>query len=152
MPIEAAPRSCHGEEACFKARRGWASDQGAPELGVPKMLSWLDKTARAEWRRVVPQLAELGVLTRVYGAALEAYCSTYSKAVAFQQLADASPMVEGQHGLKINPAVSEARKQWALVCLFASEFGLTPSGRTRVGAPVTKKADDDAELEMFGTA
>ncbi len=115
------------------------------------MSAWLDKAARAEWRRVVPLLAELGVLTRVDGAALEAYCSTYSKAVAFQQLADASPLVEGLHGPKINPAASEARKQWALVRQFAAEFGLTPSARTRVGASnPSKAATDAAEMEMFG--
>ncbi len=47
-------------------------------------------------------------------------------------------------------AASAVRKQWALVRQFAAEFGLTPSARTRVGAPEAKPQQEDEEAEMFG--
>lgn len=135
----------------FRADRS-ASNEIEPAIGTPKMPAWLDKTARAEWRRVVPQLEETGVLTRVDGSTLEGYCSNYSAAVRLQQLADAEPLIEGLHGKKENPAASAARKHWQLVRQFAAELGLSPAARTRVGAPATSKAAEAEEAAMFGGA
>ena len=111
----------------------------APAHGAPACPAYLDAVAREEWARVVPQLAELGVLTKVDGGALEGYCAAYSQAVAFQKKAAAKPMVTTPWGPKPNPAAGEARKAWSLVKQFAGEFGLTPSARTRVSGPAGKK-------------
>ncbi len=141
--------------AIKKARGTYRPDRAAsneiePTIGAPKMPAWLDKVARAEWRRVVPQLEETGVLTRVDGSTLEAYCSNYSAAVRLQQLADAEPLIDGLHGKKENPAASAARKHWQLVRQFAAELGFSPAARTRVGTPDTSKAGDAEEAAMFG--
>ena len=90
------------------------------------------------------------MLTRVDGATLEGYCSNYSAAVRLQQLADAEPLIDGLHGKKENPAASAARKHWSLVRQFAAELGLSPSARTRVGAPDAKPKQEGEEAQMFG--
>lgn len=141
--------------AIKKARGTYRADRAAPNeiepaLGAPRMPAWLDKTARAEWRRVVPQLEETCVLTRVDGSTLEAYCSNYSAAVRLQQLADDEPLIDGLHGKKENPAASAARKHWQLVRQFAAELGLSPAARTRVGAPDTSEPTEGDEAAMFG--
>ncbi len=141
--------------ALKKARGTYRRDRTAaneiqPIPGIPAPPAWLDAEARDEWDPVVPQLAEQGVLTSVDGAALEGYCSNYAAAVRLQRIADAAPIVEGLHGPKENPAASAARKHWALVRQFAAEFGLTPSARSRVGAPDAKPKQEGEEAQMFG--
>src|SRR5688572_18095041 len=50
-----------------------------PEPAVPTCPSWLPKEAKAEWRRIVPQLERLGLLTLIDRAALAAYCQSYAR-------------------------------------------------------------------------
>lgn len=141
-------------EQCKSAR-----NEMAPPPGLPVCPKYLDKVAREFWEELVPQLAELNVLTKVDGKTLEGLCTNYSQAVKFQKLADKDPIVETPWGPKVNPAVSEARKSWALLKQFAAEFGLSPSARTRVGAPGDgggSKPDAVARVEkaskfLFGT-
>lgn len=120
-----------------------AKNEIAPTPGVPPPPAHLDAIARAKWEELVPQLAELGVLSRMDGGTLEALCVTYSQAVKFQKSADKTQIVKTAFGPKVNPAVVQARKSWALWRQFAQEFGLSPSARTRVGAPEKAAKDGD---------
>jgi P27 family predicted phage terminase small subunit len=117
----------------------------------------LDRFAREEWARIVPELNALKLLSRIDTVALEAYCVNYSLARQYQVVAAAAPMVDvmvyGKGGSvhfvkKANPAAAEARRHWMLVRAFAIEFGLTPSSRTRVGAdPIRPKPADSGESD-----
>jgi len=49
----------------------------AQTKGFPKPPSFLGQIAKQEWRRVVPELHKLGILTKVDRAALAAYCESY---------------------------------------------------------------------------
>jgi len=119
-------------------------DEMAPALGVPTCPAYLDSIARKEWARVTTELAALGMLTLIDGAMLEAYCANYSAAVRYQKRADKRLMVRSRFGkMEPNPAAAEARKHWALVKAIATEFGLSPSSRSKVSAPLPKKSDGD---------
>lgn len=120
-----------------------------PPPAIPAPPDWLKDAARQEWERVVPVLAELGVLTAVDGAVLEAFCANYGMAVEYQQKADAEPMVETMYGPKVNPAAGAALKHWALAKQLGAELGLSPSARTRVSAPEKPKAADPTEDFLF---
>jgi P27 family predicted phage terminase small subunit len=50
-----------------------------PVTSAPRMPAWLSKRAKAEWRRIVPELTNLGLLTRIDLAALAAYCQAYAE-------------------------------------------------------------------------
>src|SRR5712664_3193365 len=60
----------------------------APTPGAPVCPPWLNKLAKAEWARIVPELAAAGVLSMVDGAALEGYCSNFALAVRYQRIVD----------------------------------------------------------------
>src|SRR5437867_1292436 len=77
------------------------------ERGVPVMPIWLPTEARAEWNRVVPELARLGILKRLDGAALVAYCLAWDRLVEAQRMiADGRITTEGSMGqLAKHPAV-----------------------------------------------
>lgn len=123
-----------------------------PTPGIPDCPKYLDAIARAEWNRIVPELAKLDLLTKVDGAVLEGFCANYSAAVKFQALADKKPIVKTPFGPKTNPAVTEARKAWALCRQFGAELGLSPSARTRVEGKPKEKEEDKDEGFLFGGA
>jgi P27 family predicted phage terminase small subunit len=47
--------------------------------GVPSCPRWLDNLAKIEWRRIVPELDAMGMLSLVDRAALSGYCEAYSR-------------------------------------------------------------------------
>lgn len=136
-------------EGTYRKDRAPAAEMD-PHKGIPARPAYLSKLAAAEWDRVVPQLAELGVLTLVDGGVLEGYCSNYGIAVAMQLKADKTPIVKTPFGPKTNPAVGEARKAWALARQYAAELGLSPAARTRVSAPPKPTEEDKTEAFLFG--
>lgn len=50
-----------------------------PEAKAPAMPAWLSVRAKAEWKRIVPELLRLGLLARVDLAALSGYCQAYAE-------------------------------------------------------------------------
>jgi P27 family predicted phage terminase small subunit len=50
-----------------------------PPAGAPKCSSDLSKDAKREWKRIVPDLMDMGVLSRIDTAALAAYCECCSR-------------------------------------------------------------------------
>lgn len=143
-PLPTALKKARGTHQKCRA----PAQEMAPAPGLPPCPAYLDRIAREFWEELVPQLSELGVLTKIDGKTLEGLCTNYSAAVKFQKLADRKPMVDTLWGPKVNPAVGEARKSWALLKQFAAEFGLSPSSRTRVGGPAeSKKSDAEQKVE-----
>ena len=128
-----------------------------PAPKTPGIPTWLSNEARAEWRRVVPELDKLGLLARVDRAALATYCETWSTFVAAERLihehgivilkkvqealTDEGVVIIYQQPVK-NPALMVARDCAAQIRGFCAEFGLTPSARTRIEVP---EADDGAD-------
>ena len=116
-----------------------------PDDEVPVCPTWLSREAKAEWRRVVPELALLKLLAKVDRAALAAYCEAWSL------LRRAEGELE-KHGLLLlertefedgsvvtkatrNPAAYVMTNAMAQIRAFCGEFGLTPSARSRMSTP-----------------
>lgn len=118
--------------------------------GVPEMPAWLDKEARAEWERVVPELAALRILTEVDRAMLADYCAAHSLAVrATRAYQGEELMIDGPHGPVVNPMVKVAREARAQARLLGAEFGLSAASRSRISAP-EKPEKDTSEDFLFG--
>ena len=109
----------------------------------PEIPRGLDAAARREWRRIVPELLDLGVLSTVDGAALGAYCSAYSlwikadKAIQRKGLLLEEPIFDKRGEVvgtktKRNPAVGISTEAMKVMKSFLIEFGLTPAARTKV--------------------
>jgi P27 family predicted phage terminase small subunit len=115
------------------------------------MPTWLSKEARNEWRRIVPELRRLGLLTLVDRTALAAYCQAHAELVEATRLLDKEGRVveaevwgkESKDGVraqlgtvqKLHPAVRLQRDAFARVKAFLGEFGLTPASRCRLATP-----------------
>lgn len=110
----------------------------------PEPPPFLNGFARDEWWLVAPSLHQLGLLSRIDVPSLAAYCYAYAQwrqaAESLAAMADRDPTT---HGLLIrtmdgnarrNPLVKIAADAAADMVRFASEFGLTPIARARLGA------------------
>ena len=86
------------------------------------------------------ELYDLGVLSAVDRAALAAYCQAYGRWVAAERelrREDGSMnliSVTSNGNVIQNPLVGIANKSLELMHKYLTEFGMSPSSRTRVGA------------------
>jgi P27 family predicted phage terminase small subunit len=111
----------------------------------PEAPSWLPEEARAEWQRVVPEMARMDLLKPVDRAALTAYCLTWDRLVRAQQEmeADGSVLATNSQGRVRHPAVAVIEAASKELRAWAGEFGLTPSAESKVG----RQGDDDGDAE-----
>lgn len=123
-----------------------------PTAQPPRCPSWLALAAKREWRRVVPELERLGLLTLIDMAALAAYCQSYARwQQAEMALAAGGLSVEltridhdGNevvYAIQSRPEVAVSQKERQLMKAFLAEFGLTPASRGRLSLPETPVAD-----------
>ncbi len=107
-----------------------------PEAEIPECPEHLDDAAREEWNRIAPQLLALGVLARIDRAALAAYCTHWSRWVeAETQLRKFGTVIKTAKGYPIqNPYLGIANTAVDQMRKFLTEFGMTPSSRSRVSA------------------
>ena len=120
-----------------------------PKEGIPQRPTWLASEAKREWKRIVPELRAVGLLTLVDRAALAAYCQSWARWRAAEEAISehGSTMEVGPtHYLQQRPEVSISQKERAIMKSFLTEFGLTPASRTRI--QVAPKAPVD-EFEQF---
>jgi len=126
------------------SRRPLPKREPRPERGAPRCPAWLDSTGRAEWRRVVPLLDRLGLLTKIDRTALAMYCDAYSQFLA------ASNTIK-QHGfsyrlesgyIQQRPEVSIYHKLHTIIKGWCREFGLTVSARGQLMVEQDDTGDD----------
>jgi len=94
---------------------------------APAPPAHLSAHARAEWRRIMPQLIARRIITRADLAGVENYCT----AVGYvRQIEEARIATGGAIDVKLfgvlNRAAQTARQ-------LAAEYGLTPTSRARIG-------------------
>ncbi|MCB5409159.1 phage terminase small subunit P27 family [Pseudogemmobacter faecipullorum] len=108
---------------------------------APSAPAWLTSHAKAEWRRIMPQLIARQVIMRADLAGIENYCVA---AGAVRQIADIlalNPVPDLKlAGLQIRYAQT-ARQ-------LAAEYGLTPTSRARMGAAPQPEDDTDNPLAV----
>lgn len=101
---------------------------------APPVPSYLSAQAKAEWKRVMPQLITRRIITRADLAGIENYCIAAGAVRQIAELINAMPVPDLKlAGLQIRYAQT-ARQ-------LAAEYGLTPTSRARIGGG----ADDDDE-------
>ena len=111
-----------------------------PDPGIPAPPDHLCRHALVEWGRITGELFRLGLLTDVDRAALAAYCQTYGRWIeAEDSIKTQGLTITTTNGNEIqNPLVGIANKSLELMHKFLTEFGMTPSSRTKVSGKEKK--------------
>lgn len=133
--------------------RGPSKREPSMPVGVPPMPERLkvDEVAVEKWNELAGILTRMGVLTTGDGEALATLCEVHSaeQSCLLQLRAGGAVMHTDLGGVKPNPAGPMYRSLVAMKASLLSEFGLTPSSRTKLATQVEVKKD---ELEEFFTA
>lgn len=94
--------------------------------------SWLGKAAKAEWRRVMPELAKRRILTTADLGSLESYCIAMGRIRELETLLRAG----------IDPKLFRMQdKAMVTARQLAAELGLTPVSRSRPSVRDTNEDD-----------
>lgn len=128
----------------------------------PEIPAALSAAAAEEWKAIVPQLRTLGVLSRIDGKALAAYCHAYARwieaeaEVARFGIIVCEPLLidEKLVGVryKKNPAVTISETAMKIMKSFLVEFGMTPSSRSRVRIEKPPGQEDPIDAFLRGSA
>ncbi len=118
------------------------------DITCPKHLSY---HAKLEWRRIVPQLKKLGLLTNIDRSALAAYCQAYGRWVdAENKIRESGYLHRTKSGnVLTSPYLWVANKAMEQMYKFLAEFGMTPSSRTKLATGPVKDKDPFEELLNF---
>ena len=119
-----------------------------PRPTTPSMPDDFDEWSQECWRRNVPILENMRVLTEADADMLEAYCASYSR---FKQANARLKRIVAEAGddmSQIRPAEVSVEKAEHSMRLLAAEFGLTPAARGRLSVP-EGSIDDDSILHAL---
>lgn len=117
-------------------------------IEVPDCPETLNDLARAEWDRITVELVKAGMLTNLDRAALALYCQTWAIWIEAEERVKTKGRVfvsKSGHPL-LNPWHSIATKAFGDLKAIASEFGLTPSARSRIDIDTTTEKADPLTL------
>lgn len=127
--------------------------------GTTTVPRWLNRQAKTEWKRIVPELYRLGLLTKIDRSSLAAYCQAYGRWVQVENKINAliKKQAEGDEAnayllktqagnIIISPLLSVANRCLDQMKTFLVEFGMTPISRTRLEMKPEDKKDDMENL------
>ena len=115
---------------------------------APKCPDHLDDRAKKEWRRMVPILQRMKVLTEADGYSLANLCQTYSTLVTAQEkLSEAGILYKAPSGyIMQSPLLAVVNQCIETITRLSREFGLTPAARSRI---IAQTDDDDGTEEIM---
>jgi P27 family predicted phage terminase small subunit len=120
-----------------------------PGPGIPTCPTWLSVAAKREWKRLTPELARMGLLSKLDRNMLAGYCSAYALWQQAQEVLNqqGTVYVSPKGKLETRPEVEIARTTGEMMQGFANELGLTPTSRARMNLP--KENEEIDPLEEF---
>ena len=137
-------------------KRKLNQSEPSPRVTLPRCPAHLSEPARAEWKRMGKRLRKLGLLTDIDTAAFAAYCAAWGRWVeAEEALIKHGAVVRApKTGVPMqNPYLSIANTAIRQIREFLTEFGMSPSSRSRVsgGDPALLDPEEEArDREFFG--
>jgi P27 family predicted phage terminase small subunit len=103
---------------------------------APDPPEWLPAPGKAEWRRIMPTLIRRGTLTVADMAQVESYCHAVGlMREAQEQVAAEGGTIQAGNGRLIrHPALQTVKDYMIESRRLATELGLTPNSRERLGS------------------
>lgn len=135
----------------LEGKRKLNTKEPVPAKGMPACPDWLMPEAKKEWERLAKLMNQMGVLTEVDMAAFAAYCQSYARwKEAQEHITSVGSTFETDKGYQQQtPWVGIANTNQKLMLQAASEFGLTPSSRSRIVAGNGKVKETEDEMEAL---
>ena len=122
-------------------------------IARPPMPRTLAEEAKAEWRRVVPELEDIGIVATIDRGVLIRYCTAWADWCELARLLEKSgKLIKGQKGnLVRNPLWLMKRDAEQAIADLARQLGLTPAARLRAGVHHERPPDPEEEDRTVAT-
>lgn len=131
-------------------RRPLNADEPQPRVLLPDPPPSVKGEALAEWKRRAPQLERQGLMTELDVPAFIAYCQAWGRYVDAEEKAANREVVKTKTGYPIqNPYRAVANRALADCKAFWSDFGMTPSARSRVQVSKAAGAKPASRVDRF---
>ncbi len=120
-----------------------------PKACIPECPEWVSPEGKKEWKKITPRLLRLGLLSEIDYAALGGYCDCYGelkplreeiKLYGYTTTTDKGNVVQ-------RPEVGIYNQKLEKMLKFLSEFGMSPSSRTRLRVELNNETDEADETE-----
>lgn len=111
-----------------------------PAADKVKAPTWLSKGSRKHWRKIEPVLRDMNILTNADVTALAMLCDALTEYIEAQAVLQEqgrtyqSYTAEGAMMWRPRPEVAISNDAWRRVHSMMTQFGMTPSSRTKVQA------------------
>lgn len=121
---------------------------------LPRCPSQLSAHGKRAWRVFAKMLTDCGIAKQTDAVALELLCSAYAEYLeASDKVRSAGPVwIEKGEGkipkFAYSPYWAVANRAWDKVKAMLTEFGMTPSSRSKI--TVDKPVQEDVEARYFG--
>jgi P27 family predicted phage terminase small subunit len=130
------------------SRRPFNHSEPRPRPKTPKCPDHLDEEAKKQWRKLVPILKSMRVLTEADGIQLSNLCVIFSTLVKAQTKLNGSGLIYKTGDLfRTNPLLRVINDCVDRINILCREFGLTPASRTRIHAENPDYYDRDDLLD-----
>lgn len=143
-PIPSAIKKLRGNPG----RRPLNENEPAPELVLPPAPASLSEVGKSKWDEMAIMLYNQGILTEMDLDMLHLYCEeweTYMYAQSNVARYGLMLIKDGKTGLFKNPYYGVSNQSKERLIKLASEFGMTPSSRSRVQTQKKNKPKSLAE-------
>ncbi len=105
----------------------------------------MNRGAKKFWDEYAPEIERLGILTGVDVSAFRLLSEHYVLSIwAVRELHEGGLIVEGVNGPKKNPVATIFKENSRMALRYMSEFGMTPSSRSRLEVP-----PDADQMDIF---
>jgi P27 family predicted phage terminase small subunit len=113
----------------------------------PKAPAWLSEYAVHEWKRVGKDLVARRILTDDNLSLLESYCIAVGMVrMSSEAIAAQGQTITTERGIVRHPAVQALKEFMGGSRRLASELGLTPTSRNKIGSPPEENDDELADM------
>lgn len=126
---------------------------GNDKIKPPK---WLDDIAKKEFKRIVREMEQTGILTNIDVDMLALYCDAYSQYIqCCEVIRREGLMVEytnkaAETNKVPHPLLSKKKQLFEQMKALATEFGFTPSARAKIAIPKQEKKEETKFDKLFG--
>lgn len=127
-------------------------DEPDPTPEIPEPPEHLNEEALKEWHRITKELDKVGLISQLDRTELAMYCQVYSRLIKYEKIvAEKGELYKTDKGaIQLSPAMWVVNRAMEQCHKFLSEFGMTPSSRSKVSSGKKKVGTHD-EWDKFVT-
>ena len=120
-----------------------------PRPVAPTCPQWMATEAKAEWKRIAPELERIGLLTMVDKAVLAGYCQSWAEwRSSVEYLRSSGATITTPSGyIQQRPEVAMGQKARKDMLVFGAQLGLSPSSRGRMSVGKTDEGEEPKWLD-----